>query len=233
MYFNFDQKVPNISNGKNNHYRKATSAITETFYSIRRSQRDNEANGSFHNNSTDLHSNWEKNTSKSSLGTAAHKTPTSSDSSGDFSETSSDIHKTIQYYNGNLLLPIYSMENKILSPVEVINVLFNIGSSVSSELVCSQLPLHVEHNRTFIVDLGSLKCQDDVKCDDVGSWKNQSYNKFLLTKQKNDWVLVDKKIVGEFPENEIVSIKRHYFTLQGDENNEDFKRRIDTVISKF
>lgn len=64
MYFNFDKKVPNISNGKNNHYRKATSAITETFYSIRRSQRDNEATGSFHNNSTDLHSNWEKNTSK-------------------------------------------------------------------------------------------------------------------------------------------------------------------------
>lgn len=161
------------------------------------------------------------------------KTPTSSDSSGDFSETSSDIHKTIQYYNGSLLLPIYSMENKILSPVDVINVLFNIGSSVSSELVCSQQPLHVEHNRTFIVDLSSLKCQDDVKCDDVGSWKNQSYNKFLLTKQKKVWVLVDKKIVGEFPENEIVSIKRHYFTLQGDENNEDFKRRIDTVISKF
>lgn len=143
------------------------------------------------------------------------------------------MQEDIQYYNGNLLLPIFSMENKTLSPVEVMNVLFNIGSSVNSNLVCSQQPLHVQHNRTFIVDLLSLKCKDDVKCDDIGSWKNQSYNKFLFRKNKNDWVFVDKKMDREVPANEIVSMKRHYFTLQGDENNESFKRRIDTVTSKF
>ena len=232
MHFNFDT-LSRIFQTEKAITTKATSTITKTFYSICRSQRDREAIESFHNNSTDRYSNREENSSQSSLG-AAPKTPTSSDSSGEFSETTSDdIQDTIQYYNGNLLLPIYSMENKILSPVEVMNVLFNIVSSVSSELVCSQQPLHVEHNRTFIIDLDSLKCKDDVKCDDIGSWKNQSYNKFLFTKQKNDWVLVDKKIVSEVSENKIVPMKRHYFTLQGDENNEDFKRRIDTVVSKF
>ena len=143
----------------------------------------------------------------------------------------------IEYYNSNLLLPVFSTDNKILSPHEAMNVLFSIDTSVSSELVCAHQPLHVQHNRTFIVNLDLLKCQEDIKCDDIGSWKNQSYNKFFFTKNENDWALLTRNQDDESrnQENqiaEIVTLKRQYFSLQGDRDNQDFRRRIDLVTSK-
>ena len=153
----------------------------------------------------------------------------SSSNDSDSADASSE-DQSVQYYNGNLLLPIFSADNKILSPVEVMNILFNVGRSVSTQFVCTHQPLHVEHNRTFVVDLESLKSHEDVKCDDIGSWKNQSQNKFCFTKDENKWLLMEKKD-EEISKLEFMTLKRQYFSLQGDE--EDFRRRIDIVTSKL
>ena len=110
------------------------------------------------------------------------------------------------------------------------NVLFSTDTSVSSELVCAHQPLHVPHNRTFIVNLDLLKCQEDIKCDDIGNWKNQSYNKndlVLLTRNQDDESRNQKNQIAE-----IVTLKRQYFFLQGDRDKQDFRRRIDLVTSK-
>ena len=106
------------------------------------------------------------------------------------------------------------------------NVLFSIDTSVSSELVCAHQPLHIQHNRTFIVNLDLL----DIKCDNIGSWKNQSYNKFFLTKNENDWALLTRNQENQIAE--IVTLKHQYFSLQGDRDNHDFRRQIDLVTSK-
>jgi hypothetical protein len=81
-----------------------------------------------------------------------------------------------------------------------------------------------------VVDLESLKSHEDIKWDDIGSWKNQSQNKFFPTKDENEWLLMEKKD-EEISKLECVTLKRQYFSLQGD--GEDFRRRIDIVTSKL
>ena len=119
-----------------------------------------------------------------------------------------------------------------LSPLEVMNVLFNVGKSVSAKLVCSHQPLQVEHNRTFLVDLQSLKSHEHVKCDDIGSWENQSYNRFLFTKDENEWAISNQNQADKRSTAETVTLKREYYSLKDDDGNCDFRRRIDSVTSK-
>lgn len=148
------------------------------------------------------------------------------DSIGNLSESRSTQDK-IEYYNGNLLLPIFSTKKNILSPHEVIHLLYDIGKSVSTEQVCTQQPLRVEHHRTFIVDLESLKSQKDIRCDDIGSWRNNSSNKYNFVRNGDDWVQIEKREA----KGEMVTLKREYYKLVDDEC--DLRKRLDTIIRKY
>ena len=99
----------------------------------------------------------------------------------------------ITYYNGDLLLPIYSTNQTVLAPLEVVCLLNNVGESVSNELICTRQPLRTEYNRTFIVDLESLKSSEYIKCDNVGHWRNNSCNKYHFQKHDNDWIQQENK----------------------------------------
>ena len=147
--------------------------------------------------------------------------------STDDSSESLIAESKITHYNGDLLLPIYSTKQIVLSPLEVIRLLNNVGESVSNELVCTCQPLRIEHNRTLIVDLEALKSSEDIKCDDVGRWRNNSCNKYYFQKHDNDWIQQENR---DFcTEDDIVTLKRAYFKLQDDVK---FRRRIDTVFCK-
>ena len=117
-----------------------------------------------------------------------------------------------------------------MSPLEVICLLHNVGESVSNELVCTRQPLRTEHNRTFIIDLESLKSSEDVKCDDVGRRRNNSYNKYYFMKddEMQDWIQLEKEDIDI--QVDVVTLKRMYFKLQDDEK---FRRRIDTAVCKW
>lgn len=152
------------------------------------------------------------------------------DSSVDSSE--SETSDRIEYYNGNLLLPIFSRKKAVLSPAQVTSLLCNIGQSdrtVSSALICHHQPLRVERHRSFIVDLEALKSKDDIKCDDAGSWKNNSSSKFSFVKDGDVWTQFTGR-KGESSGDCV--LKREYFVLR-DGNENDFRKRIDTVKCKY
>jgi hypothetical protein len=103
----------------------------------------------------------------------------------------------VQYYKGNLLLPVLLDEKYVPPPQDVVDLLFGVGNLVLSLLVCNHQPVNVEHNRLFLVDLNALKSKSDIKCDDSGCWINNSWNKFQFVKYEDNWTQcghVDKMI---------------------------------------
>ena len=66
------------------------------------------------------------------------------------------------------------------------------------------------------MDLNSLKDSQDMKCDDMGVWKNNSSNKFTM----------------DVSANETIVLKREYFSLK-DEIHDDVQKRIDTILREY
>ena len=130
----------------------------------------------------------------------------------------------MEYYKGNLLLPVFSDEKYVPPPQEVVDLLFGVGQLVPSLLVCNHQPVDVEHNRLFLVDLNALKSKYDIKCDESGCWINNSCNKFKFVKYEDKWIQCDHGGSG----SEEITLKRTYFRLKSDESG-DFRRRIDLI----
>ncbi len=63
---------------------------------------------------------------------------------------------------------------------------FHLFPHLNELIICTCQLLWIEHNRTFIVHLESLKSSKDIKCDDVGCWRNNSCNKYYFQKHDND-----------------------------------------------
>ena len=93
-------------------------------------------------------------------------------------QSASSESEEVSYYNGDLQMPIFSSNRIVLSPVDVIDVLYNVEHSVSPSRICHRQPIGVECHCSFIVHLHLLKSCDDIKCDDVSCWQNNSCNKF-------------------------------------------------------
>ena len=128
-------------------------------------------------------------------------------------------------------MPVFTKEKATLRPVEVVALL--MASSVSSEKVCSMQPLRVEHHRSFVVDLQALRSVNDVKCDDMGSWRNNSSDKFYFEIDVDDDGDLILEMVGKtfFGGENVVALKREYYSLNDGIHN-DMRRRIDTIESK-
>ena len=117
-------------------------------------------------------------------------------------------------------------------------------------------PLQVEHHRSFVVDLEALPNVEDVKCDDMGAWKNNSCHKFyFLIEDKNDVHTNDDDGDDDDEDDDeddddddddddelaiiptkdrnpktTVILKRQYYSLRHD----DVRKRIDIYqVSKF
>ena len=134
----------------------------------------------------------------------------------------------VEYYKGNLLLPVLYNEKYVPPPQEVVDLLFGVGKLVPSQLVCNHQPINVEHNRLFLVDLNALKSKNDIKCDESGSWINNSCNKYEFVKCKDNWTECDDEGSG----SQKITLKRTYFRLKSDESG-DFRRRIDLIECMF
>ena len=108
-----------------------------------------------------------------------------------------------------------------------------MGSSIEKEIICSMQLLRVEHHRSFVVDLEALRSVNDVKCDDMGSWRNNSSDKFYFEIDADEDGDLSVKMVDETSsESEnVVVLKREYYSLNDGIHN-DMRRRIDTIQSK-
>ena len=149
------------------------------------------------------------------------------------SKTSSASIEATEYYRGNQNYPVFSASKKMLSPEETVKLLtekeaFELGQ------VCKKQPLLVEHHRTFIVDLASLKSQKDIKCDDMGTWRNNSSNKFCCNVEwDDDGKIENMTVVKSKNKNQdcTFTLKREYFKLNHDVHD-DVRKRIDTIVGK-
>lgn len=89
-----------------------------------------------------------------------------------------DVAEKEDFYHNNPMLPVYSRTSVRLDTHNIVNAL--LGPELKEDKVCSMQPINVEHNATFIVDLGKLGTVKDLYCDDMGSWQyNGVYHAWL------------------------------------------------------
>ena len=121
-------------------------------------------------------------------------------------------------------IPIYSRGKTVMSPLETTQILIDPD------------PLRVQKNAVFIIHMGSLDSQGDVKCDDVGSWRNNSNAKFPMAVPSEGGTpktLVRALTKGETTdlEERKVTLKRECYRINRDLYN-DFRKRIETIIGE-
>jgi serine/threonine protein kinase len=129
---------------------------------------------------------------------------------------------------GTPAFPLFSKARSVLKPVAVVEMLLS-KDGIPPSKVCTVQPLQVCHQGTFFVNLTSLKSTQDLKCDDVGVWINNSHDKFYFNVTWTDDFSADVlQVKSSGPKT--ATLKREYFTLKHDS---DFKKRIDYLYCKF
>ena len=123
------------------------------------------------------------------------------------SNITKDRIEEIELYGGNSALPVYSKSRKVLSPAETVGLLTDRGGSRSSD-------------------------PQDVKCDDMGSWRNNSSSKFTFDVEWNEGEIKMLTPVRKGCHKSSVILKREYFILNHDVVN-DLRKRIDTIVCKY
>ncbi|XP_044165226.1 uncharacterized protein LOC122949156 [Acropora millepora] len=103
---------------------------------------------------------------------------------GDGNETAAD-EDSIQFYSGNKALPLFSSKPEVMNPERAVSTLLQ-KDLPSSPRICTIQPIEVYHHATFLVDLEALPSTQDIKCDDVGNWRNNSNNRFYFTLEAMD-----------------------------------------------
>lgn len=116
-----------------------------------------------------------------------------------------------------------SKNREVMPPKTVVSTLLQKYLTSSSK-VCSIQPLEVYHHATFLVDLEALPSTQDIKCDDVGIWRNNSNDNFYFNLE---WMNDDAVVTAaELGDPNVAMLKREYYMLKHDK---DFKKRIDTL----
>jgi len=72
-------------------------------------------------------------------------------------------------YHGNKSLPIYECHTKGFSGEKLAAILCD--PTLDEELICSTHPVLVENNVSFVVDLMKLKNPNDIRANNLGTWK--------------------------------------------------------------
>ena len=141
-------------------------------------------------------------------------------------------YEETEYYRENPAYPIYSKSKKVLSPEQTVDLLINDGALVLSK-VCHKQPLLVEHHCTFVVDISSLASPKDIKCDDMGAWRNNSSHKYAFSIEYDENGKVGNiGAVSNNRSNRFIALKREYFQLKHD-LHDDVRKRIDTIVGMF
>ena len=127
-----------------------------------------------------------------------------------------------RYYDGNTQLPIYrsSSIKEHFSIEDLAKVL--LVKPIPSKKICSQQPLHIQHNCCFIVDLKQLDNYLDIRANDNGVWRrNGSPSAF------HDGTVMRRSKLHLFPNH--YKITRYYYNHT---SSPDFHRIITIVYGE-
>ena len=93
-----------------------------------------------------------------------------------------------------------------------------LGHGIHEEEICKSVPRNVESNGNFLVSTESLKCVEDIKCDDGGSWVNNGVRKvYLHIRNEKDCKKMKVEVVkrgGKAPDDQCWCLTRTYFFLK-------------------
>ncbi len=111
-----------------------------------------------------------------------------------------------QHYNGDESLPVYEWTTTIKCPAEILEILLK---PIDDTLVCRKVPTAIRHNVCFLLDRSSLKSENDWKCDDLGSWKNNGVQRHRFCLDEGEVLPVD--VDDPLQEGIKYIVKRTYF----------------------
>lgn len=92
----------------------------------------------------------------------------------------------------------------------------------SSTMICSQQPLGCKETSSFVIDCSILQHHDDIRMNDLGSWKNSgvhsSYYNVLFS--KDNIISLVEKMSGKpsVPRKSVYCLKRSYWKHKQDES---------------
>ena len=87
--------------------------------------------------------------------------------------------------------PIYIKKPKLLTTFEIMNSI--LDPELSEQSICKHVPIAVNCNADFLVDMSKLGSSGDIACDDMGSWKwGGSYRKWLSVDDIGDVFVIEK-----------------------------------------
>lgn len=131
----------------------------------------------------------------------------------------------MEYYHGNQCLPVYEHPLKGYSGEEIVKIL--LSPTFRNDLLCSAHPVSVQNNVSFVVDLSKLKDPNDVRADDLGTWKCTGSRLLRFTVKISN---IDCHIVSEMSSNAmVVNVRRQYHVHATDS---DLHRMISSLENK-
>lgn len=126
--------------------------------------------------------------------------------------------------------PAFATGSVKYTAAELVQIL--LDKKRQSGLVCDQQPLRVTESKVFLIDTSKLDHHDDIKADDLGSWKNDGqHSRWVKVRRKGESVYKVEICSGK-PKNNPNSycLHRHYFVHH---SNSNFKRKIIFLSGKF
>ena len=116
------------------------------------------------------------------------------------------FRESVEYYHDNKCLPVYGHPPKGYSGEEIVKILLN--PTFQDELLCSTHPVSVQNNASFVVDLSKLKDPNDVRADDLETWKctGSRLLQFTVKITDTDCCIINDTSSGA----EVVYVRRQY-----------------------
>ena len=93
-----------------------------------------------------------------------------------------DLYPQSALYNDDALTPVFSWKKDAYTREELVRILLE---DHETERLCISQPINIQNNVTFLIDNAKIKNLDDIKCDDMGSWKRTGTPKNLFSVYRN------------------------------------------------
>ena len=85
-------------------------------------------------------------------------------------DSSSSSDEEVEYYGGNVALPIFKTGFKGNS-LTALDIAQQLLWTDKSEVICHTVPTNIQDDVVFLVNNASFDNVDDLKCDDLGVWR--------------------------------------------------------------
>jgi len=127
-------------------------------------------------------------------------------------------------------LPIYGTSSNGCSYSDAVRILLN----PNKDRVCTKLPIYIEQNCSFVVDLKSLQDPDDLKSDDCGHWihngRKSTSVAVWLASGKVVCVKATTKSTALDENSKVFTLLRSYYSH---DPHEDFKTTLYHLFGEF